>query len=191
MKTITKTITKTMDINLSVKELTLIGMMVAIIEVCKVVLLALPNVELTSFWVVMFTLYFGTRILYVIPVFILIEGAMYGFGIWWVMYLYVWPLLALLAWLFRKSDSVWTWSAISGIFGLSYGLLCSIPYYVIGAANGGIAAGLQSGFAWWISGIPLDIVHGVGNFSLMLVLYRPIRSIMGVTKKMFLGIQTV
>ena len=188
MKTITKTMTKTMDINLSVKELTLIGMMVAIIEVCKVVLLPLPNIELTSFWVMMFTLYFGARIIYVIPVFILIEGAMYGFGIWWIMYLYVWPLLALLAWLFRKSESAWTWSAISGIFGLSYGMLCSIPYYIIGAAEGGLAGGLQAGFAWWISGIPLDIVHGVGNFSLMLVLYRPIRSIMGVTKKMFLGI---
>ena len=31
-----------------------------------------------------------------ITVFILLQGVLYGFGLWWVMYLYVWYLLALL-----------------------------------------------------------------------------------------------
>lgn len=170
------------NLTISVKEITLIGMMVAIIEVCKVSMMGLPNIELTTFWVIMFTLYFGRRILYVIPAFILIEGMMYGFGIWWIMYLYMWPSLALLTYLFRKNDSAWIWSTLSGAYGLFYGLFCSIPYVFMGAFEGSLRAGLVSGFSWWVAGIPWDIVHGVANFLLMLVLYHPVRKVMKLTK---------
>ena len=78
---------------LTIGDIALMGVMVAVIEVCKVALNFLPNIELTSFWIIMFTLLFRWRILFVIPVFILVEGAMYGFGLWWIMYLYAWPLL--------------------------------------------------------------------------------------------------
>ena len=73
---------------ITTKDITQIAMMVAVIEVCKVVLMGIPNVELTSFWIIMFALFFGSKIFLVIPVFILIEGVMFGFGLWWVMYLY-------------------------------------------------------------------------------------------------------
>ena len=91
---------------LTIKDITLIGLMVAVIEVCKVALAHIPNIELTTFLVIMFSLYLGKRIYYAIPVFILIEGVMYGFGLWWIMYLYLWPSLAILTRLFRKSGSV-------------------------------------------------------------------------------------
>ena len=48
--------TNDMGWNVSVRDITLIGMMIAIIEVCKVTMMGIPNVELTSFWVIMFTL---------------------------------------------------------------------------------------------------------------------------------------
>lgn len=170
----------------SIKDIALVGMMVAIIEVCKVALAWAPNIELTSFWIIMFTLFFGKRILYVIPVFILIEGSMYGIQIWWIMYLYTWPLLALFTWLLRKKDSVFTYSMLSAIFGLFFGFLCALPYVVIGAVDGGIINGLYAGFTWWVAGIPWDIVHCVGNFTLMLVLYKPVKAIMIKTRKLIL-----
>ena len=163
---------------ITIREITLIGMMVAVIEVCKAALGFLPNIELTSFWLILFTLYFGRRIMLVVPVFILIEGCIYGFGIWWVMYLYMWPLLVLLTWIFRKQESVWFFSVLSALFGLLFGFFCAIPYVVIGAADGGIQHGLYAGFTWWVAGIPWDIVHGIGNFALMLVLYKPVRNVM-------------
>lgn len=155
---------------LTSRDITLIAMMVAVIEVCKGALTFAPNIELTSFWVIMFTLYFGKYIVYVIPVFILIEGAIYGFGLWWVMYLYAWPLLALFVWHLRKMDSVFTWSVISGIYGLLFGMLCAIPYFVTG--------GLYAAFSWWVAGIPWDFVHGIGNFIIMLILYHPVKNVM-------------
>lgn len=163
---------------ITVRDITLIGMMVAVIEVCKAALSFLPNIELTTFWLILFTLYFGRKILLVIPVFILIEGCIYGFGLWWVMYLYMWPLLVLLVWILKKHGSVWFFSTLSGLFGLFFGFFCAIPYVVIGAWDGGIKNGLYAGFTWWVAGIPWDIVHGVGNFVLMLVLYHPMRRVM-------------
>ena len=161
---------------LSARDITIMALMVAIIEVSKVALAQIPNVELTSFWVIMFTLYFGTRIFYVIPVFILIEGMMYGFNLWWIMYLYSCPLLAIVFFLLRKMNTAWEWSFISGLFGLSFGFLCSMPYI--------FTSGLAGAVAWWIAGIPWDLVHGIANFTIMLVLYKPIKYVMSKMQNM-------
>ena len=158
-------------IKITAKDITLIALMVAVIEVSKVALAQVPNVELTSFWIVMFGLYFGSRIFYVIPVFVLIEGAMFGFGIWWVMYLYAWPLLGIVTLLMRRcKNSALDWSLVSGIFGLLFGFLCAIPYIFI--------SGVRGAFLWWIAGIPWDLVHGVSNFVIMFVLYHPMKRVM-------------
>lgn len=167
---------------ITVLDMAIIGMMVTIIVVSKEMLSFIANVELVSFWIIIFSIYFGWRIAYVVPIFVLIQGMLYGMGIWWVMYLYIWPMLALLAYLFRKQKSVLFWSILSGFYGLIFGLLCAIPYVVIGAVGKGIRGGLYAGFTWWIAGIPMDIRHCIGNFVLMLILYHPVR--MGMNKVM-------
>lgn len=170
---------------IAVLDITLAGLMVAVIEVSKMALAFLPNIELTSFWLILFTLFFGRRIALVVPVFILIEGTVYGFGIWWVMYLYAWPLLVCLTWMFRRQESVWFWSIVSGAFGLSFGALCAVPYFFLGAGGGaGVAAGIRTALAWWVAGIPWDIVHCAGNFALMLVLYQPVRRVMEAVRRL-------
>lgn len=163
---------------ISIKDITLIGMMVAVIEVCKIALSFLPNIELVSFWIIMFTLFFRKRVALVLPVFVTIEGALYGFGMWWIAYLYIWPILAIITHIFRKNDSVWFWSILSGTFGLFFGMLSAVPYVFMGAVGGSIMSGLKAGFAWWVSGIPWDVVHCIGNFCLMLALYRPVRNVL-------------
>ena len=161
---------------LTVRDITIMALMVAIIEVSKVALAQVPNVELTSFWIIMFTLYFGPRIFYVIPVFILIEGLMYGFGLWLIMYLYAWPMLAIVVLLLRKMNTAWDWSFVSGMFGLLFGFLCAIPYI--------FTSGFAGAVAWWIAGIPWDLVHGIANFIIMLVLYKPIKLVMAKMQNM-------
>ncbi|MBE5842834.1 MAG: hypothetical protein E7302_01485 [Butyrivibrio sp.] len=169
----------------SISDIAQIGIMVAIIEVSKFALSGMPNIELTSFWLIMFTLFFGWKIVAIVPVFILIEGAFYGAHLWWIMYLYAWPLLVAVAWIFRKNTSTLLWAIISGTFGLCFGALCSIPYFVIGASSGGLATGVRSAVTWWIAGIPWDFVHCIGNFLIMLVLYQPIGHAMSWVKKSY------
>lgn len=155
---------------LNVKNVALLGVMIAILEVAKNVLAFLPNVELVSLLIILYALYLGKRVFLVVPAFVLIEGCIYGFGLWWIMYLYTWPLLAVLAMLFKKQDSVWFWSILSGVFGLFYGALSAIPYLFLG--------GFQTAFSWWIAGIPFDIIHCVSNFVLCLILFKPLRNVM-------------
>lgn len=155
---------------LNVKNIALLGVMIAILEVAKNVLAFLPNVELVSLLIILYALYLGKRVFLVVPAFVLIEGCIYGFGLWWIMYLYTWPLLAVLAMLFKKQESVWFWSILSGMFGLFYGALSAIPYLFLG--------GFQTAFSWWIAGIPFDIIHCVSNFVLCLILFKPLRNVM-------------
>lgn len=163
---------------LNVRDLTRLGLMIAVIEVSKLALNHLPNIELVSFWIILFTLTFGLRTIYAIYGFVLIEGLLYGIHFWWVAYLYVWTILALCTWLFRKQQSVWFWCILSAIFGLCFGALCAVPYFITGALSGGLYNGFLAGFSWWIAGIPYDFLHCVGNFCTMLVLYKPIRNMM-------------
>ncbi len=169
-------------LKLTVRDVTLIGLMVAIIEVCKAALAFAPNIETTSFWVIMFTLFFRKKILFVIPVFIVVEGIIYGIHLWWIMYLYVWFILAFTVWLFRKMDSAVGWAVLSGLFGLSFGFLCSAVYFFIGLPEG-IGNAVRSAMGWWIAGIPWDMVHCAGNFVIMLVLYNPMKKVMQKAEK--------
>ena len=160
-------------------DVALIGMMAAFLEACKAALAFLPNIELVSFWIILFTIFFRWRIWFVIPVFLLVEGCIYGMGLWWIQYLYVWPLLAGVSFIFRKEESVWFLSVLSSGFGVLFGMVCAVTDGGRGAVDGGLRAGLYAGFAWWVAGIPFDLVHGVGNFVVMAVLYKPVRSALG------------
>lgn len=163
---------------LAIKDITMIGMMVAIIEVCKVALSFLPNIELTTFWIIMFTLFLGRKVAFLVPALVLIEGAMYGFNTWWIMYAYIWPLLVLTAYVFKKQESVWFWSIFSAMFGLFFGLLCSITYFFTNGLGGGFLNALYATFTWWVAGIPFDLIHGIANFVLMMICYHPVRAVM-------------
>lgn len=169
---------------IAIRDITMIGVMVAVIEVCKVTMAVLPNIELTTFWIIMFTLFLGKKSAFAVPVFILIEGTIWGFGLWWIMYLYIWPLLALMTWIFRKQDNIWFWSILSSVFGLAFGALSAIPYFFIGFSSGGIRGGISGMFSYWIAGIPFDITHGIANFVLMMVLYKPVKHIMSKAKNL-------
>ena len=163
---------------LQIKDLARLGLMVALLEVSKLALASVPNIELVSFWIILFTLHLGWRSLYAVYVFVLLEGILYGVHFWWAAYLYVWAILAILTQLFRNQTAPLFWSILSALFGLGFGALCAIPYGITGALSGGLWNGILAAFSWWVAGIPYDLLHCVGNFAIMLVLYKPIRSAM-------------
>ena len=160
---------------LTIREIALMGVMLATIEGAKLVMAYLPNIELVTLLIILYSLFFGKKIYYVMAGFILIEGCIYGFGIWWFMYVYIWPILAILTNLFKKQQSVLFWSIFSGAYGLFYGALCAIVYIFISGPKGALA--------WWIAGIPFDIIHCVSNFALCMFLFIPLRKAMQVLKK--------
>ncbi len=151
-----------------VKSITVTALMAAILFAVQIILSGLPNIELVSLLVILFTIAFPKNIWGALAVFCVLEGVFYGFGTWWLMYLYVWPMLALTAYFFRKNNSPFFWCVVNGTFGLMFGLLCAFSYLPIG--------GIPMMLSWWVSGIPFDIVHGISNAVTALVLFKPLYS---------------
>lgn len=152
---------------MSVKTITRIALMSAILYVSKFALDAVPNVELVSFLLIVYTIVFGAETFAVTVVFNTFQLIQWGFGDWWFMYLYIWPFLVLVTLLLRKKvkEEFLVWAVVSGIFGLAFGLLCT-PVYLI-------EVGPQTSLARWISGLVFDIPHCISNFLIMLLLGKP------------------
>ena len=156
-----------MDRHFEIRKLVYTALLTAIIEAAKWALNAIANVELVSLLTMIFTIYFGWQItLCSLLLFALIECLWWGVSIWTVTYFYVWPLLILVTWLFRDKMDRYTAALISGFFGLSFGALCSLTTLVM--------SGPEAAFAWWIAGIPYDVVHGISNCIIAFILYEPL-----------------
>lgn len=155
---------------LKVREIVTLGILSGLLIAVQVGLSFLPNIELVSFFVIIFTLVYRRKVIFILSVFILAEGIIYGFGLWWLNYLYIWAVLAIITALLHKMDSAFGWALVSGLFGLFFGALCSIPYFFMG--------GWQTAFSYWVSGLLFDITHCVGNFVLCLLLYRPVYTLL-------------
>ena len=141
----------------------------------KVAMALLPNIEPVSLFVMLFVVTFGWKAFYPIYVYIAMEILCYGIGLWNINYLYVWPLLASLAFLMRKMRHPLGWAILSGMFGLMFGLLCAPVDVFIG--------GWSYAVSKWVSGILFDLTHCAGNFVIALLLFVPLRNL---TEKMYL-----
>ena len=156
---------------LSVRELCYLALIAAMIFSVKVALSSLPNINLNAVLIILTTLFFGWKAMYAVGVYVLLEGLVYGFHVWWICYLYIWPLLVVIVMLFRKNTSPVIWAVIAGIYGLLFGPLMYLGWFAI-------LGGWKGYFAMWVAGIPYDITHAVSNFLTVLVLFRPLYSVM-------------
>lgn len=147
-------------------NLATMGILCAILLMGQLGMSFLPNIEPVSTLIILYTLTYKRQVFPIIYTFVILEGIIFGFGVWWVSYLYIWSILALITLALQKMDSAILWAVVSGSFGLLFGALCAIPYLISG--------GFYAAFAYWTSGIPFDILHCTGNFVLTLALYRPL-----------------
>lgn len=156
-----------------IQKITRIALLSAILYVVKVALDFLPNVEMVSFLVIIYTLLFGTEAFFIVTVFNMFEFIQWGFGVWWVSYLYVWPLLVLITLIVQKllikaghnQEEFVLWAIVSGGFGLIFGSLFAIAYLPVDPAYA---------LSYWISGLLWDVWHALCNFIIMLVIGRPV-----------------
>ena len=156
---------------LAVKEVALFGMLGALTFAAKLVMAGLPNIEPVSLMVMLFAVTFGKKAVFPIYVYVLMEFLIYGLNTWSVCYLYIWLVLAAAAWLLRGMPHPLAWAILSGGFGLAFGALCAPVDVVIG--------GLGYALGKWVNGIPFDLLHCGGNFAIALVLFVPLRALLG------------
>lgn len=151
---------------LKAREIVILGLMTAILLVAQVGMSFLPNIELVSLLIIVYTLVFRKKVLLIIYAFVLLEGLIYGFGTWWITYLYVWTVLAGITWLLREMESPLGWAIVNAAFGLMFGALTAITNLFISGIGGMVS--------YWVAGIPFDLLHCAGNFATALVLYKPL-----------------
>ena len=151
---------------LTTYELVLFALLAALTFGLQVTMAQLPNIEPVSLLLMVFTRVFGLKALLIAYVFVLLEVLLYGLSLWTVNYLYVWAVLCLAVYALRGLRQPVLWAAALGAYGLLFGLLCAIPYLFLGGP--GLAA------SYFVSGIPFDLLHCVGNFTLALLLGEPL-----------------
>lgn len=151
---------------LSLRELCILALMGSLMFALQVALAVLPNIHVTAPLIIITAIVFSWQAMFSVAIFVLLEGLTFGFGLWWLSYLYIWPLFTAVVILLRKLDSALLWAIVAGVFGLSFGALCAIPYLFMG--------GWSMAVSYWVSGIPFDLLHCAGNFVLTLVLYKPL-----------------
>ena len=162
--------------NIPLLNLIFFSLLGAILIVAQISLRLLPNIELVSILIFIYAKYYRFYSLLPVYIFIFIEGIIYGFGLWWLCYLYVWLILVLLTIILTSKitlkntllDSLICAITI-GFFGLIFGFLFSISYM--------ITIDFKSGITYFISGIIFDIIHFVSNFIIGMVLYIPLNKL--------------
>ena len=163
---------------LTLAEVALFGILGGMTFAAKVAMAGLPNIEPVSLMVMLFAVTFGRKAVFPIYVYVLLEFVLYGINLWSVNYLYIWAILALGAWLCRGVTNPLGWAILSGLFGLLFGTLCAPVYFITG--------GWAYGMSWWVSSIPFDILHCVGNFVIALLLFVPLRKVL---ERLYRGIR--
>lgn len=164
------------------KDITLIAILSASLTAGKFVLSIVPNVEIVTFLLMTYTILFGFRRAFITSiVFVTTEILIYGFGTWILGYYVIWPMLIVLTTLLSKTiKSEYGYAILAALYGFSFGAFFALFESIF--------YGLSYAIPYWVSGIPFDIVHGVSNFIIVLVLFKPLtKTILDAKEKMHIA----
>lgn len=147
---------------LNVRELCFFGLLGALMYASKAILATVPNVHLVGVFIVAVTAVYRQKAIWPIYVFVMLSGLLDGFGIWWFSYLYIWLPLWAAVMLLPRDMKPWVraivYMAICSLHGFLYGLM----YLPVQALVSGLCGSKL--LAWYIAGLPYDLIHGVSNF---------------------------
>lgn len=158
--------------NIQARDVALIALISATATTGKLILSFLPNVEVVTLIFMVYTTSIGIKkTLPAAVIFSTTEVLIYGLSTWLMGYYIIWPLLIIIVHYLNKSlKSEYIYALIAGLFGLSYGLIF--------AAVESVFYGYMYGLTYWIRGLPYDIVHGISNFVIVLVLFKPLTKLL-------------
>ena len=159
---------------MKIRDIVLIGLLSAATTAGKLALSFIPNVEIVTLFFILFAVVLGMkRSLFVAVIFVTTDILIYGFSTWVLGYYLVWPLLVIIASLLRnKTNSEYVYAFLGGLFGLFFGLFFAITEsFFYGPAYG---------LAYWVNGLVFDLLHGVSNFIIVLLMYKPLKNMLDI-----------
>ena len=84
------------------RELILFGMLGGLTAAMQMALSFIPNIEVVTLLIILFSLIYKRKTLYIVFTFVTLMGLLHGFGLWWFGYVILWPLLSLLTVFLRE-----------------------------------------------------------------------------------------
>ena len=152
-----------------IRDTAVFAMLGTLMFVSKIAMEGLPNIHLLGVLTVAYTLAYRWRALIPIYVYVLLNGVFSGFSMWWMPYTYIWAILwAITMLLPRKMPP--------RLSGAVYAVVCALHGFAYGALYAPAQAlmfnlGFDGMISWIVAGIPFDIVHGISNFCVGLLIY--------------------
>ena len=169
---------------LNAREITVFGLLGALMYASKVVTSILPNVHLLGMFTMVFTLVYRKKALFPIYTYVLINGIFAGFAVWWIPYLYIWTVLWGVTMLLPQDLPPKAKPIVYMLVCAAHGLLFGTLYAPAQALLFGL--NFRGMIAWIIAGLPWDAIHGCSNFfagMLIVPLTRLLRRLEGVQKR--------
>lgn len=147
---------------LNVKEITVFGMLGALIFALKKVMEFAPNVHLVGVFIMAVTVVYRKKALFPLYIYVLLDGLFGGFSTWWVPYLYIWTILWGVTMLLPKNMN-------PKIAPVIYMIVCALHGFLFGTLYAPMQAlffnlDFNGTIAWIVAGLPYDLIHGVSNF---------------------------
>ena len=143
-------------------------MLAAIMFCSKVVMEFLPNIHLLGVLTMVYTIVFRSKALIPIYGYVLLNGLYAGFSIWWVPYLYIWTILwgitMLLPKAMPKGVKAVVYPVVCALHGLAFGVLYAPAQAIMFGLN------REQTLAWILSGLGFDLIHGIGNLAVGLLI---------------------
>ena len=169
---------------LNVREITFYAMMGALMFGSKCLMAALPNIHLIALFIIVLTVVFRWKALFPVYLYVLLEGVVYGFGVWFIGYLYVWAVLFGAVMLLPRKGPVWLrialYSLAGGLHGILFGTMLSPVQAVIFGLD------IKGSLAWIAAGFPYDVIHGISNAVLCGLSWPLIKLLTKLKTKLFL-----
>lgn len=154
---------------LKLREMAVFAMLGTVMFCSKIIMEALPNIHLLGMLTMTYTIAFRKKALIPIYIYIMLNGLYAGFSLWWMPYLYIWTILWAVTMLLprnmpKKAKCV-VYPLVCALHGILFGILYSPAQALMFGLN------FEQMVAWIISGLPWDIIHGVGNFFAGLLIF--------------------
>ena len=143
-------------------------MLGALMYASKAIMEVLPNIHLLGTLICAYTVVYRGKALYPIYVFVFLTGLFGGFSPWWVPYLYVWTVLWGMVMLLPKKMP-------KKIAPMVYAIVCALHGFLFGVIYSPAQALLfgldfKGMIAWIAAGLPFDLIHGISNLCVGLLI---------------------
>ncbi len=153
---------------LSIYEMAVFATLGALMFCSKLLMEVLPNIHLLGTLTMVFTIVFRKKALIPIYIYVFLNGLYAGFNTWWIPYLYIWTLLwgitMLLPKKMPKKVACIVYPIVCALHGFSFGTLYAPAHTLLFGLN------FKQMLVWIMAGAPWDILHGIGNFCVGLLI---------------------